>query len=55
VVDRGIQPLITPPPVDDRSAADIAFAASVISEGGKIWLYYSLEDRKLARACIKRS
>jgi predicted GH43/DUF377 family glycosyl hydrolase len=55
VIDRGIQPLITPPPVDDRSAADIAFAASVIIQDGKIWLYYSLEDRKLARACIKRS
>lgn len=55
VVDRGIEPLITPPPVDDRSATDIAFAASVIERDGAIWLYYSLEDRRLARARIRRS
>lgn len=56
VVARGIQPLITPPPVDDRTATDIAFAASVAhGDDGAIWLYYSLEDRKLARALIRRS
>ncbi|KZE18951.1 glycosidase [Sphingomonas hankookensis] len=55
VVARGIQPLVTPPPVDDRSATDIAFAASVVVVGGAIWLYYSLEDRRLARALIRRS
>ena len=55
VVDRGIEPLITPPPVPDRTADDIAFAASVIDRDGAIWLYYSLEDRRLARARIRRS
>lgn len=55
VVARGLQPLVTPPPADDRGATDIAFAASVIVEQGTIWLYYSLEDRKLARAAIRRS
>lgn len=55
VVDRGIEPLITPPPVDDRTATDIAFAASVIERDGSIWLYYSLEDRRLRRARIRRS
>ena len=55
VVDRGIEPLITPPPVADRTATDIAFAASVIEQDGAIWLYYSLEDRRLARARIRRS
>lgn len=55
VVARGIQPLVTPPPVDDRSATDIAFAASVVVVDGAIWLYYSLEDRRLARALIRRS
>jgi len=54
VVDRCIQPLLTPPPVDDRTATDIAFAASVILQDKKIWLYYSLEDRKLSRALIRR-
>ena len=55
VVDRCIQPLLIPPPVADRTDTDIAFAASVIVEKGVIWLYYSLEDRRLARARIRRS
>ena len=55
VVARGIQPLITPPPVEDRTATDIAFAASVIVDQGRIWLYYSLKDAELWRAEIRRS
>ncbi|MBN2973172.1 hypothetical protein JW805_14230 [Roseomonas aeriglobus] len=55
VVDRGIEPLITPPPPEDRTQTDIAFAASVVVDGAAIWLYYSLEDRKLARALIRQS
>lgn len=55
VVDRCIEPLITPPPVADREASDIAFAASVTSRNGEIWLYYSLEDRRLSRARLRRS
>ena len=55
VVDRCIEPLLTPPPVEDRTATDIAFAASVIVQDGEIWLYYSLEDRRLARARLRRS
>ncbi|SEL08594.1 Predicted glycosyl hydrolase, GH43/DUF377 family [Sphingomonas palmae] len=55
IVARGIEPLITPPPVDDRTATDIAFAASVVVDRGAIWLYYSLEDRRLSRALIRRS
>jgi predicted GH43/DUF377 family glycosyl hydrolase len=55
VVDRCIQPLLVPPPVEDRTATDIAFAASVIVKDGEIWLYYSLEDRRLMRAKIRRS
>lgn len=55
VVARGIQPLLSPPPADDRGATDIAFAASVVVANGLIWLYYSLENRKLARALIRRT
>lgn len=55
VICRGIQPLLTPPPVEDRTAIDIAFASSVIVEDGRIWLYYSLKDAELARAEIRRS
>ncbi|MDR6789973.1 putative GH43/DUF377 family glycosyl hydrolase [Sphingomonas sp. BE138] len=55
VVARGIEPLVVPPPADDRGATDIAFAASVVVAEDGIWLYYSLEDRRLARALIRRS
>ncbi len=55
VVDRCIEPLVTPPPAPDRTASDIAFAASVTSRDGEVWLYYSLEDRRLSRARLKRS
>ena len=54
IVCRGIQPLLTPPPVEDRDATDIAFASSVIVENGRIWLYYSLKDAELARAEVRR-
>jgi predicted GH43/DUF377 family glycosyl hydrolase len=54
VVDRCIEPLITPPPAPDRSAADIAFAASVVIVDDAIWLYYSLADATLNRAIIRR-
>ena len=55
IVDRGIMPLVTPPPEPDRTATDIAFAASVVCVERQIWLYYSLADKKLARALIRRS
>ena len=55
VVDRCIEPLLTPPPSEDRSDTDIAFAASVIVQRGVIWLYYSLEDRRLSRARLRLS
>lgn len=54
VVDRCIEPLIIPPPSPDRTATDIAFAASVVIVDGQIWLYYSLADRDLHRAIISR-
>ena len=55
VVDRCIEPLITPPPETQRDAADIAFAASVEIVDGAIWLYYSLSDKRLFRAIVRRS
>lgn len=55
VIDRGLMPLVTPPPEADRTATDIAFAASVVCVEGQIWLYYSLADKKLARALVRRS
>ncbi len=53
VTGRGLEPLILPPPAGDRTATDIAFAASAVVTGaGAIQLYYSLEDRLLARATV---
>jgi predicted GH43/DUF377 family glycosyl hydrolase len=55
VVGRCIEPLITPPPSLERTATDIAFAASVVLVGDQIWLYYSLADTHLYRAVIRES
>ena len=54
VVDRCIEPLIVPPPPEHRNGTDIAFAASCLVDGEDIVLYYSIEDRILRRAHIKR-
>jgi predicted GH43/DUF377 family glycosyl hydrolase len=54
VTGRGIEPILMLPPAQDRSAADIAFAASCVIEGADIFLYYSLEDSILRRATIRR-
>lgn len=54
VTGRGIEPLLMPPPAKDRTATDIAFAASCLECGKDIWLYYSLEDRILRRAKVAR-
>lgn len=54
VTGRGVEPMLVPPPARDRSATDIAFAASTVVVGGDLWLYYSLEDRILRRALVQR-
>ncbi|WP_137897275.1 glycosidase [Sphingomonas sp. 2SG] len=53
VTGRGLEPVILPPPPEDRAKTDIAFAASTIIENGMISLYFSLEDRILRRARIR--
>jgi predicted GH43/DUF377 family glycosyl hydrolase len=53
VTGRGLEPVILPPPPEDRTKTDIAFAASTIVENGMISLYFSLEDRILRRARIR--
>jgi predicted GH43/DUF377 family glycosyl hydrolase len=54
VTGRGIEPMLVPPPAQDRTATDIAFAASTVMEGELIALYFSLEDRILMRALVRR-
>lgn len=55
VVDRCIEPLIAPPPAENRMATDIAFAASVAVCDQVPWLYYSRADSSLYRARLRRS
>lgn len=54
VVDRCIEPLLVPPPPKERAGTDIAFAASCLDHPSGIQLYYSLEDRVLRRALVRR-
>ncbi|HVY90058.1 MAG TPA: hypothetical protein VG942_14405 [Hyphomonadaceae bacterium] len=54
VVDRCIEPMIVPNPPRERTAIDIAFAASVVATDGKVFLYYSLADKALFRAQVVR-
>ncbi|HEX8059144.1 MAG TPA: glycosidase [Novosphingobium sp.] len=54
VLDRCVEPMLVPPPPEQRAGTDIAFAASCLDDGKTILLYYSLEDRVLRRARIGR-
>ncbi len=53
VVARSEEPLVTPPkPMGDYT--DIAFAASAVEADGDIFLYYSVADRDIVRATVRR-
>ncbi len=54
VTDRGDEPLIIPPP-GEPGDTDIAFVASAVQQGKDIFLYYSVADKDLIRATIRRS
>jgi len=54
VTGRGLEPMLVPPPPTHRDSTDIAFAASTVMDGDMIALYFSLEDRMLRRALIRR-
>ena len=54
VTGRGLEPMLMPPPPTHRDSTDIAFAASTVIENSRIALYYSLEDRMLRRALVRR-
>lgn len=56
VVDRCLEPLITPPPPKDRGDTDIAFASSCIAVDDAVsHLYFSRADKMLFRAVIRRT
>ena len=56
VISRGAEPLfdLAPPAPGDT---DIAFAASCVEtdDGAAVWLYYSVADKDLFRATLRRS
>lgn len=52
VVDRGGDPLITPPTPTDTDT-DIAFAASAVETNDAVYLYYSVADQYLMRATLQ--
>jgi predicted GH43/DUF377 family glycosyl hydrolase len=54
VIDRCVEPMLVPPPPEQRAGTDIAFAASCLDDGETILLYFSLEDRVLRRAHVRR-
>jgi predicted GH43/DUF377 family glycosyl hydrolase len=55
VVERCEEPLITPPPAQGEDT-DIAFAASHVElEDGELWLYYSVADKDMHRAVLRRA
>ncbi len=55
IVARCEEPMITPPPPRETSDTDIAFAASSVEEGDAIYLYYSIADKDMFRATLRRS
>lgn len=51
ITGRCAEPLIVPPP-PKADATDIAFAASAITHGATVWLYYSVSDDCPTRAIL---
>jgi beta-1,2-mannobiose phosphorylase / 1,2-beta-oligomannan phosphorylase len=55
IVDRCLEPLITPPPPKLRTDTDIAFASSVLARDDCAHLYFSRADQLMFRAIVRRS
>jgi len=53
VVARGGAPVIVPPK-PEGDATDIAFAASAVEVDDTIFLYYSIADKDMVRAVLRR-
>ncbi len=51
VVNRGDDPLISPPPRKPGDT-DIAFVASAVQQGDDVFLYYSVADKDLRRTSV---
>ncbi len=55
IVARCEEPMITPPTSRSTGDTDIAFAASSIEEHDAIYLYYSVADKDMFRATVRRT
>ncbi len=54
IIARCDEPMIAPPP-REIGDTDIAFAASAIEENDVIHLYYSIADKDMLRATVRRA
>jgi predicted GH43/DUF377 family glycosyl hydrolase len=54
VVARCVAPIVLPGQRRFAEDTDIAFAASAVTEDGRIHLYYSIADRHVMRATVRR-
>ncbi len=54
VIGRCEEPLIVPEIEQGSDWSNVAFASSCLPEGDRIWLYYSVADRALMRAILRR-
>jgi len=54
VTARSRDPILAPPAKREPHATDIAFAASAVEEDGAVALYYSIADKDMYRALIRR-
>jgi len=54
VTARSRDPILAPPAKREPDATDIAFAASAVKEDGAVALYYSIADKDMYRALIRR-
>lgn len=54
VIARSVDPIVAPPAKRQPGATDIAFAASALEEDDSIRLYYSIADRDMYRATLRR-
>lgn len=55
IVARCEEPMITPPAPGQTSDTDIAFGASSVEQNDAIYLYYSIADKAMFRATVRRS
>lgn len=54
VIDRCEEPLVVPEIEQGSDWSNVAFSSSCLTNGNRVWLYYSVADRALMRATLRR-